>query len=96
VSSGGFPLSDQDVSELVTLAFALSVRSQTMLQELQSTLILRHPQVFETTLFVRSEARDLTNDRSDEFVVFGQLLLTTRSTQSGGSGGWLGERETSN
>lgn len=78
VGSGGFPLSDQNVGQFVTLAFALRVCSQTMLQEFQRALILGHPQIFETTLFVRSKSRDLADDRSDELVVFGQLLLCVK------------------
>lgn len=76
---GSLTLFDQYVGQLVTLSLALCMGAQPGLQELQRSLIFRHSQVLKTTLFVRCEAGDLTNDRSDELVVLGQTLL----------GGWM-------
>ena len=67
-------LLDQHVGQLVTFSLALRMGAQPGLQELERSLILRHSQVLETTLFVRCEAGDLADNRSDELVVLGQGL----------------------
>lgn len=75
---GSLSLLDQNVGQLVTLSLALCMGAQSGLQELQRSLIFRHSQVLETALFVRREAGDLADDRSDELVVLGQALWLSR------------------
>merc|ERR1711955_104187 len=70
LGAGGLPLSLEHALHLLPLSFAADVSSETLLGELQATLVFRHLQQLQTALFVRSETGDLSDHFPDKFDVF--------------------------
>lgn len=68
----------QDCSEFFTLSLSTNVCSQTSLQELEGTLILRHLQQFHCSSFIRSMANHFADEVSNEFCVFGLHLKESK------------------
>ena len=60
LGAGGLPLSLEHALHLLPLSFSADVSPETLLGELQATLVFRHLQQLQTALFVRGEA-----DRGD-------------------------------
>lgn len=65
---------DDDRGHLITLPLAAEVGAESLLEELQSTLILGHTQQLHGSSLVGSKADDLANDAADELVVLGDGL----------------------
>mgnify|MGYP007002766954 CR=1 FL=1 len=65
---------DDDRGHLITLPLAAEVGAESLLEELQSTLILGHTQQLHGSSLVGSKADDLANDAADKLVVLGDGL----------------------
>merc|ERR1712198_163937 len=78
LGAGGFPLCLQDTLHLLALSLSADVRSETLLGELQASLVLGHLQQLQASLLVRSESGDLSDHLADKFDVFVLNTLSSR------------------
>ena len=58
LGAGGLSLSLEDCLHLLALSLSSDVGAETLLGELQASLVFRHLQQLQTTLLVRSESRN--------------------------------------
>lgn len=74
----GFPHLGENIAQFFTLPLGSQMGSQSSLQKLQCSLVLRDLEQFHGSLLIGSMTSDLLNDVTDELGVFSKFTLPAR------------------